>query len=303
MPYSGLDSKTDPKGQQTRLLPLPHALDSFEHLLRFLEGREPAVFLDYDGTLTPIVDTPDQALLAPEVRRTLVRLTTTVLTGIISGRDLHDVRHLVQVEGLLYAGSHGFDIQLPEGRRIQPHPPSQDLDQAEQDLRLSLGDLSGIMLERKRFSLAIHFRLASEAEEKEMRRRLKPALALFSSLRFFEGKKVIEVQPDLEWDKGQALLHVLQQVAQPARKLFPLYLGDDTTDETAFAVLKTPPGHSEKHPPAPPEGGTGAAHCGLGICVGDEDRLTWARFRLKDPQEVHTFLQRFTAWMQETGAV
>ena len=83
------------------------------------KGRELAVFLDYDGTLTPIVPRPEDAVLAPPVRDTVARWRATAPSAIISGRDLADVRALVGVEGIVYAGSHGFDIAGPKGARRQ----------------------------------------------------------------------------------------------------------------------------------------------------------------------------------------
>jgi alpha,alpha-trehalase len=83
-------------------------------LLRRLTERRPALFLDYDGTLTPIVERPEDALLAPVIRKALRAAAEVVPVAIISGRDLDDVQGLVDLSEITYAGSHGFDICGPD---------------------------------------------------------------------------------------------------------------------------------------------------------------------------------------------
>ena len=92
---------------------LASALDRWEELGPHLREKRPAVFLDYDGTLTPIVARPELAVLAEEMRRTVRTLAARCPVAIVSGRDRTDVQRLVRIEGLIYAGSHGFDIAGP----------------------------------------------------------------------------------------------------------------------------------------------------------------------------------------------
>lgn len=259
---------------------LPHALHSFQDVVTGLEGRMPAVFLDYDGTLTPIADHPDLAELSEPVRDTLRRLARLSWTGIISGRDLDNIRGLVQVDGLIYAGSHGFDLLIPGHGRIEPHPPSPVLDRVEQELRTLLQAFPGVHLERKRHSLAVHYRQALPRDLDAVQAGVERVLALHQGLRHFGGKKVIEIQPNLEWDKGQALLYILDLLPAWKGRGAPIYIGDDTTDEHAFAVLPLP---------------------GAGICVSEEERTTRAAYRLNTPREVHLFLEKLLRWLEGNG--
>src|SRR5215207_8855266 len=94
---------------------LPHALAHSDELTRLLDVRKPAVFLDYDGTLTPIVDRPEDAVISHGMRRTVRELTWRCRVCVVSGRDRQVVQELMGLDNLIVAGSHGFDIWSPEG--------------------------------------------------------------------------------------------------------------------------------------------------------------------------------------------
>ena len=115
-----------------------------DEIRTLLSGRRVAVFLDYDGTLTPIVERPEDALLPAETRAAIERLAALAPVAIVSGRDLADVRRLIGIEGITYAGSHGFDVVLPDGsahQRGTEFLPA--LDAAERDLRARLASVPG----------------------------------------------------------------------------------------------------------------------------------------------------------------
>ena len=97
---------------------LPSAADHFAEIEAVLGTSDPAVFLDYDGVLTPIVEHPDLAVLSDETRQVLADLASVVTVAVVSGRDVADVRGKVQVPGIYYAGSHGFDIVSPSGEPV-----------------------------------------------------------------------------------------------------------------------------------------------------------------------------------------
>lgn len=257
---------------------LPHALDRFEQIVQEFGNQSPAVFLDYDGTLTEIAERPDLATLTEPVRKSIRRLAGLAVTGIISGRDLDDVQRLIQVGGIWYAGSHGFDLLIPGQGRLQPHPVPASLERVENDLRSQLEGIQGILLERKRYSLAVHYRQARHLDTPAVQAEVDKVLQGHPDLRQLGGKKVIEIQPSLEWDKGQAVLHILDLLPWPGKAFVPMYIGDDTTDEKAFAAL---------------------ASRGISICVGDLDQTTRARYRLQNPDEVHAFLHRLILWLEK----
>ena len=137
---------------------LVSALDRWEELLPRLREQRPAVFLDYDGTLTPIVARPELAVLSETMRRTLRTLAARCPVAIVSGRDRGDVRSLVGIEGLIYAGSHGFDITGMGLRYEHGHGFVASLDRAEQELLGALSGIDGARVERKKFAIAVHFR-------------------------------------------------------------------------------------------------------------------------------------------------
>jgi alpha,alpha-trehalase len=255
---------------------LPSALDHLDEIAGD-GGRRPAVFLDYDGTLTPIVPRPEDAVLVPAVRETVERLARVCPVAIISGRDRADVQALVGVEGLVYAGSHGFDIAGPQGS--MPGGSERDrflpvLAEAERELKARLATIPGSQLERKKYSVAVHYRNVADADLPAVEDAVRVALQRHPELRDLPGKKVHDLQPRIEWDKGKALLHVLHALGLDRPEVLPIYIGDDITDEDAFAALRTR---------------------GVGIVVRDEPRPTAATLALDSPHDVHGLLAALLA--------
>jgi trehalose-phosphatase len=264
--------------------PLRPALDHREEISLRLQGKRPVIFLDYDGTLTPIVDRPEDALLDHQVLQTLRELAEHCTVAVISGRDLPDVQKLVDLEAIYYAGSHGFDIAGPKGKRLV-HQLGQEflpaLDQAEKSLRSRLeGRIPGCQVERKKFSIAVHYRLVQEDKVREVEEAVDRVLHKHGKLRKGSGKKVFELQPDIDWNKGKALLWLLEQLKLDRSGVLPIYVGDDVTDEDAFKVL---------------------VDRGLGLAVQGGDRPTAARYFLRDPAEVEKFLQTLLPVCQESA--
>src|SRR5437763_9844197 len=140
---------------------IPSALDHVQKIA----GRsvQLAVFLDYDGTLTAIVTDPKKALLSDSMRETLRALVMRASVAVLSGRDLDDVRKRVAIETIVYAGSHGFDIAGPRGlQRQEAREFLPALDVTEKELREKLDGIAGGMIERKCFSIAVHYRNVTE---------------------------------------------------------------------------------------------------------------------------------------------
>ena len=214
-------------------------LPSAWETLAGVAGKPVAIFCDYDGTLTSIVSDPSLALLSGTVRRSLARIAQCRILAIVSGRDLSEVRALVDLDGVIYAGSHGFEIEGPGVERFE-HPSlaglPADLGSVQEVLRRDLASLPGVLLQRKRYSVAVHTRTSrSERERDEARSIAEAAVATRPRLRLQEGKEVLELRPDVDWDKGRAVSYVLDALGPSP---IPLYLGDDRTDEDAFAVVR-----------------------------------------------------------------
>lgn len=250
----------------------PSLLGSFDELPVLEESRRLVLFLDYDGTLTPIVRRPEMANLSPQIRESLRSLAERFPVAIVSGRDLEDVRRRVGVDELVYAGSHGFDIAGPRGLRLQQPDAMRllpRLDEAETLLREILDVVPGCRIERKRFSLAIHYREVQKASSEQVREIVDQTVERVRDLCKRPGKKVYEIQPDVDWDKGRAVEWLLQELKATGPGYLPIYLGDDRTDEDAFRVIR---------------------NRGLGILIASRGRESAARYRLADPGEVRRLL-------------
>lgn len=255
----------------------PDALAAWPTLAATLVGQPLAVFLDYDGTLTPIAARPELAVLSDEVRAALARLAEVWPTYVVSGRGLDDVRAMVGLDGLWYAGSHGFDIAGPGGKPHMQRAPAlePEVHAAAAELGRRVADIPGALVEDKRFSLAVHYRQVEDAAQvAELERRVDEVLANHASLVKAAGKKVFELRPALAWDKGKALLWLLEATGQT--EAFPVYVGDDVTDEDAFRALA--------------ERGRG-----LSVLVAEEARPSGAAYAVRDPAAVAALLARLTS--------
>jgi trehalose 6-phosphate phosphatase len=255
---------------------LPSALKNIQHIASRTKDRRIALFLDYDGTLTPIVDDPEKALLSTSMRKVLRKVAKIFPVAVISGRDLRDVQKLVGIQGIYYAGSHGFDIAGPEGIQSEHQEGSKflpALDRAEKALSERI-DIPGARIERKKFSIAVHFRKVKEHKVASVEQTVEEVAALHPDLRRARGKKILELQPKIDWHKGKALLWLLNRMGLDKPEVVPFYIGDDMTDEDAFNTL-----HER----------------GIGIVVMDRRRPTKAHYRLNGPGEVEQFLKKMVS--------
>ena len=250
---------------------------AFEHVQQIAgPSGQVAVFLDYDGTLTPIVSHPANAWLADSMRQTLQELAAQTPVGILSGRDLDDVRQRVGIDSIVYAGSHGFDIAGPHGLRRQMATEFlPKLDTVESELHKRLDGTNGALVERKRFSIAAHYRDVKEEDIPIVGRAVAEVAARHRELRRIDGKKVYELLPDIDWGKGKAVLWLLEARGLGSRSggIRPVYIGDDRTDEDAFRAI---------------------GQSGISILVSEESQPTAARYSLREPAEVERFLRALT---------
>jgi alpha,alpha-trehalase len=207
-----------------------------------LDGKNLVFFLDYDGTLTPIVDRPDLAVISQEAKEVLENLSKKYTVAIVSGRSREDVESLVGLKGICFAGSHGFDIRGPKISMIEPRaketiPLITDIVKVLQE---KLKDIPGILIEEKRFSVAVHYRLVDEAKYLSLVKGLVDELVSSNvKLRLMQGKKVYEILPAIDWDKGQAIRWLVKALNTSWDKDSIIYIGDDTTDEDAFRTIRT----------------------------------------------------------------
>ncbi|MCB2054809.1 MAG: trehalose-phosphatase [Geminicoccaceae bacterium] len=237
-----------------------------------------ALFLDFDGTLAPIVDRPGDARMSDELRGCLQALARRMPVAVVSGRDLDDVARRVALDGIAYAGSHGYCMRHADGREEeQGREFLGDLDAAERALHAAFDGAGDVVVERKRFAIAVHYRRSPvdpNLLERRVRACLSGVLSAPERLEMHGGKMIFEVRPRFDWHKGRAVMHLLACTGGRA----PLFIGDDVTDEQAFRTLR------EEGPPG-----------SVGIVVDHDDRPTWATLRLDDVAAVERFLVAFSA--------
>ncbi len=252
---------------------LPHALRKIDEVFHLLDGRDPVVFLDYDGTLAPIVSNPEMAVMSDETREILKKLASCTTVAIVSGRDRMDVATKVGFENLIYAGSHGYDIsgpdnfsfQLPEGEEVL-----RDLEQADENLRKQLAAIPGAVVERKRYAIAVHYRNVEAEDVAKVIEAVDKELANHEKLKRGEGKKILELKPAADWHKGKAITWLLKTMNFGNERYMPVFIGDDITDEDALKSIQ---------------------NLGVGILVGSHGQDTAASFRLDSIEEVTSFLE------------
>jgi trehalose-phosphatase len=248
-----------------------YLFDRIEKILaRLKKAKCIFFFLDYDGTLTPIVSHPEQAILSEMTKTLLLALKKNprFLLAIVSGRSLKDIRNLVGLKKIYYVGNHGLEIFTPRKgtKQIIPETVFLELSRIRNRLNRQTKDVDGIHIEDKGCILAIHYRNVDP-------RRVPPILMALKReikdsghpLCLGFGKMVFEIRPKSTGNKGAAVLELLNQINRG--EVLPLYIGDDQTDEDAFKVLKR----------------------GITIFVGLPTH-SLAQYYVKDPVEVHTFL-------------
>ncbi len=254
---------------------LPDARDELAEIRSAL-GPCPAYFLDYDGTLAPIVEDPEKSAMDESASRILDDLSADSPVAVVSGRNAADVAERVALSSLIYAGSHGQEILFPDGT-IYVNPESlealEQVELAARDLQAALESLDGIYVEKKRFAIAVHTRRAgSEGDRLSAAMVADHVSRLYDLLESTTGKEVYELRPAVPWNKGNAIEYL---VMSQTTECVPLFIGDDRTDEDGFAAVE--------------------ALGGVGVVVSDpgDDRLTLARYRLPSPVAVVQLLAEF----------
>lgn len=260
---------------------VPHTRSLGDALTRRFAGKQLAVFLDYDGTLTPIRARPEDAVISDSMREAVQRLAERVPVCVVSGRDRKVVQELMGLDNLIVAGSHGFDIWSPDRGSIQREEGvsfQNLLREVEAKLRAELSNIPGALVEPKKSSVAVHFRLVSPEQQSRVQEIVDAILNEHpAELKVTPGKMVFEIQPKLDWNKGKAVLYLLEALGLDRDDVVPIYLGDDITDEDAFRAL---------------------AGRGISIFVGSADdpetanRTTNADYVLNTIGEVEEFLNR-----------
>jgi trehalose-phosphatase len=211
-------------------------------LKKLESARRIALFLDFDGTLVPIRENPAECVLSKEMKKLLRSLAETerISLMVMSGRSLADVRKRVGIRNIYYGGNHGFDIAGPGVRYTHERALSAKpyVVLARDLLRRETANIEGVRVEDKRYSVSLHFRSVKKEDIRRVRKifyDVAGELLENKILGLTKGKKVLELTPDPKWNKGAAVLWILHLFEG---EWLPLYVGDDKTDETAFAALR-----------------------------------------------------------------
>jgi len=255
---------------------MQHLFDAWEKVAHRLKSANHVLLLsDLDGTLIPIADRPEMAALPLETRgllRTLVK-NRHYTVGIVSGRALADLKAKVNVEGIVYAGNHGLEIEGFGSNFLEPiaeemRPFFQILNQV---LSATFRGVKGVFVENKGLTLSVHYRSVDDIEETGVRDafdRVTNPLNVTGRIKITQGKKVYEIRPPVDWDKGKAIAWLIAKCrdVKGKRGALPVYLGDDLTDEDGFKVIEK--------------------NNGISIFVGEQSFPSMARYFLKSPEEV-----------------
>ncbi|KAL0325028.1 UNVERIFIED_CONTAM: putative trehalose-phosphate phosphatase D [Sesamum radiatum] len=280
---------TDTEDHNSWILHHPSALSMFEEIMRASQGKQIVVFLDYDGTLSPIVEDPDRAFITTEMREAVRDVAKLFPTAIVSGRCRAKVYNFVRLSELYYAGSHGMDIKGPakghthrKGNQTVLCQPAREflpmIDEVYKALMEKVKCIPGAKVENNKFCLSVHYRCVEEKKWGELGDQVRMVINDYPQLRLTQGRKVLEIRPTIKWDKGNAVEFLLEALGYAeSNDILPIYIGDDRTDEDAFRVLR--------------ERGQG-----LGILVSKTPKETNASYSLQEPSEVMKFLQRLVEW-------
>lgn len=215
------------------------------YLTQYLQNaKNLAILLDYDGTLSPIVDHPDLAKIPPETKAILEDLSKTpsVFLAIVSGRDVNNVKEKVGINDITYAGNHGFQVIYPNGTKYSHQLPTGFDDKIKElisNLEKSVVR-DGAWIEDKGATLTFHFRATPEEKRPELER---TAREIIEKAGFKAGNShfAVEARPPIEWNKGKVVLMLLDREYGENKwqgNVRIIFIGDDTTDEDAMLALK-----------------------------------------------------------------
>ncbi|HLD82466.1 MAG TPA: trehalose-phosphatase [Candidatus Omnitrophota bacterium] len=243
-----------------------------------LRGKFILLFLDFDGTLSPIADTPAKATIPKETIQLLKGLSRQpqFKLVIISGRALKDLKEKIGLGNIVYVGNHGLELEGPKLKfEAQVSSAYKSLlKQIKSYFYKELSSVKGIFIEDKGLSLSLHYRLAEKKDIARVKSIFQEAVSshlVKNKIKIYSGKMVSEIRPPAAWDKGRMALWILyrQKFILKGEPLLPIYVGDDITDEDAFKALRGK---------------------GVTIFVG-RPKPSFAQYYLKDTNEVAEFLK------------
>ncbi len=233
------------------------------------------LFLDFDGTLVNFKTDPQKVKINGKVQKIIQYFQDNKKFEVvlITGRKLKDIKEKVNIKKINFAAVHGLHLQFQDGTekiikkaiRIETQ-----LNEIKKEAEKLFSDKNGVFLEDKKFTVAFHYRAVSKQKRSQLKNKFLSLVEKynFGNIETIEGDNVIEVRPT-KWNKGDAVKVYLKRKSN-TNSIFPIYIGDDTTDEDAFQYL------NQK---------------GLTIYVKNDSNLkTNASYWIKNPEDVIRFL-------------
>lgn len=256
-----------------------HAFKRWKEIENFIRDKKLIfLLLDYDGTLTSIRKRPELAKLSVRTKKILVKLRNNSFfkLAIVSGRPLREIKRLIGIKGIIYAGNHGLELKGPKVEFVNKKAllSKQLLRRIYKKLDDVLSEVKGAFVENKGLTLSVHFRLVKERDIGRLKtalgRLLRPYIRR-KKIKITHGKKVYEIRPPVNWDKGKAVKWLLRNRRIVTPNTLPVCLGDDHTDEDMFRAI---------------------GRRGISICIGKSDAHSRAGYRLNNTEEVRRFLNK-----------
>jgi alpha,alpha-trehalase len=243
-------------------------------LRRFKKSENVLLISDFDGTLSPIAEKPEKALLPAKAKNILKNWSSVGPVAIVSGRSLRDVKAKVGIKNLIYAGNHGAEWQIDgkyDSLKFDPRIKKL-IAAAKKEFKALVKKYPKSLIEDKKIAFSAHYRLLPT---KKGRKFLKEAVELAKKyektglISYSFGKKVIDIKPKTVVNKGVFCRFLLNHLEKETGKKFEvMYLGDDVTDEDAFKEFKS----------------------GITVFVGPKKK-SFANYSIKNPTEVIDFLE------------
>lgn len=255
---------------------MPHLLNIWPMVSQQLVSTPRTLLLfDYDGTLAPKSRRPDTARLSGKARRCLEGLAEKerFIVGVLSSRELSELEGLVAVPGLVYVGNHGLEIRGLGMDFVHPEASGwvESLTEAVGPLEQELGCIPELLVHNKRLTLSVHLGNAPDSYVNEVVHRVTSVMAHYVSvdeMKITRAKEVVEVRPNIEWGKGEAIKKIYQDCGDNPSLMF---VGDDWDDEDGFAVVQNANG--------------------IAVCIGQPRQETKALHRLESHAELTEVLE------------
>lgn len=258
---------------------MEYLFNALENIAQKINNNNLFIFLDFDGTLAPIVSVPEKAVLPEATKKLLERMSRNpkIKIAFISGRRLDDIKSKIGIKNAIYSGNHGLQLEGPK-IKFEPLISSRYqmiIERVKNDLEQKITHIQGAFVEDKGVILSLHYRLVDKKEIPALKTIFHETTIFYlvsNKIKTKQGKMVLEVCPPVEWDKGKIVLWILARnlFASKGEGILPIYIGDDVTDEDAFRAIKNK---------------------GLTVFVG-EAKKSHAQYYLKDHNKVQKFLER-----------